>query len=1159
MADLNPNRHDIDATAVSSGTGATSHFGSGAARQPSAHFFQPGTTVGNRYEIIALMGEGGMGAVYKAQDRELDRAVALKTVRADLASHPDMVRRFRQELILARQVTHRNVVRIFDIGEAEGIKFISMEFVEGEDLRSLLQEKGKFSPDEAVALVEQVCHALEAAHAEGVIHRDLKPANIMRDHHGRIVVMDFGLARTLESGLTETGGMVGTIEYMSPEQALGQEVDTRSDIFAIGLIFYELLTGKTPYKAESAIASLLRRAQERAIPVCEIEAGVPQILSDIVARCLERDRNQRYQSATEIIADLQAYRGGGAIRASTVPVLEVPPRPKSRRWHYVIAAVLLVALLGGGLALRHAAFRPATAGLPAKPELSLAVVPFRNASGDAKLDWLSRSLGEMLRTDIGQSAQLKTVSSNDVNQMLQDLRLGPQDSLDSATIKHLADFTGAEVLISGQYTKFNEQIRLDVWLQDLKHNRTAPVKAEASNESALPAAIDQLAQSIRDQLALPKDTVAQMQASAFKPSTSSMAALKAYSDGMLRLSHGKDLEAQKAFQTATESDPQFALAFAALGQTYANLGYGDKAEEAAHKAADLAQKLPQQERDRILAIEAQVSSDNNKAIEYYTNLAKASPNDADIQLTLAQLYRNIGNYDNARDHLGRLLTQEPKNARALVALADVEAERHNPRDALDYINRALTIAVQMDDDELRGRVVYETGYIYKLLNRPDDALRNYQESLAIRRRLGEKAGTAQALAEIADVENSQGKPDLAIATYKQAIQLQREIGDKTYLSHTLMNLGGVYTTRGQYDEGLKNFKESLQLQRELHNEDYEASCLSNIGSIYFFTGRYDDALIYYQQALGLMQKLKNQGQMAAVLYNVGDTDARLGQYEDAINNYLRGLQLARESHDKEMAAFGAYGLAKMFTSQGRYGAALSSGEEAVKYYRELKDRTPSMVQALGAHGQVLALLGRSSGAEKVLKEQLKLAQDIKSDMHIAQALELEGERLFYDGNVNKARSTLQQALLTAARSKDPETTLMVKAMLAEVTVASGASRGAVPELRKLAQEADARGLKNVSSQCSLSLVQALINARDYRNAAEEADRVRRMSDKMGFKLVGAKTRYLQGAILRATGKPSEAAEQEKQAREILHDLSEELHADSLLKRADLRPIVSQAQ
>src|SRR5689334_520595 len=157
MADLNPNRHDIDATAVSSGTGATSHFGTGAARQPSAHFFQPGTIVGNRYEIIALIGEGGMGAVYKARDRELDRAVALKTVRADLASHPDMLRRFRQELILARQVTHRNVVRIFDIGEAEGIKFISMEFVEGEDLRSLLQEKGKFSPDEAVALVEQVC------------------------------------------------------------------------------------------------------------------------------------------------------------------------------------------------------------------------------------------------------------------------------------------------------------------------------------------------------------------------------------------------------------------------------------------------------------------------------------------------------------------------------------------------------------------------------------------------------------------------------------------------------------------------------------------------------------------------------------------------------------------------------------------------------------------------------------------------------------------------------------------------------------------------------------------------------------------------------------------------------------------------------------------
>ena len=223
-----------------------------------------------RYEILQILGEGGMGAVYKAKDRELNRTVALKVIRADLAKHPAIIDRFKQELLLAHQVTHRNVIRIYDLGEAEGMKFITMEYIEGEDLRSLLLDNKKFAPAEAVEIMEQVCRALEAAHSVGVIHRDLKPQNIMQDKSGRIVVMDFGLARTLEGdGMTQTGALVGTMEYMSPEQALGKQLDQRSDLFALGLILYELLTGQMPFKAESAVASLIKRTQERAAPLSD--------------------------------------------------------------------------------------------------------------------------------------------------------------------------------------------------------------------------------------------------------------------------------------------------------------------------------------------------------------------------------------------------------------------------------------------------------------------------------------------------------------------------------------------------------------------------------------------------------------------------------------------------------------------------------------------------------------------------------------------------------------------------------------------------------------------------------------------------------------------------------------------------------------------------
>src|SRR6266702_4277529 len=204
----------------------------------------PGAVLGQRYEIQQVLGQGGMGAVYKARDREVNRIVAVKVIRPDLAGNAAIIDRFKQELILSHQVTHKNVVRIYDIGEADGVKFITMEYIAGQDLRTLIAERKVLPPEQAVAVMEQVCRALEAAHAVGVIHRDLKPQNIMSDDHGRVVVMDFGLARSLDSddGMTQTGAVIGTFEYMSPEQGLGKQLDQRSDLFAVGLIFYELLT-----------------------------------------------------------------------------------------------------------------------------------------------------------------------------------------------------------------------------------------------------------------------------------------------------------------------------------------------------------------------------------------------------------------------------------------------------------------------------------------------------------------------------------------------------------------------------------------------------------------------------------------------------------------------------------------------------------------------------------------------------------------------------------------------------------------------------------------------------------------------------------------------------------------------------------------------------
>src|SRR6266581_4226587 len=343
---------------------------------------QPGFILGGRYEILEALGEGGMGSVYKARDRELDRLVALKVIRPDLAGNPAIIQRFKQELILARQITQRNVVRIFDLGEATGIKFITMEYVEGQDLHSLLQEHKKFAPKDAVEIILQVCRALEAAHGEGIIHRDLKPQNIMQSTQGRIVVMDFGLARNVEAaGMTQTGALVGTMDYMSPEQALGKDLDQRSDLFALGLIFYELLAGKMPYKSESAVASLLKRTQERAVPVLTHDPTIPTVISNAVSKCLERDLNLRYHTASEILADLEAWQGGRA--AATLSFPSVGIWAQERWMRAVLAILLLAAVVFAGVMLRG---RIAKSAPVANKSVTVLVSDFTNHTGDPIFD-----------------------------------------------------------------------------------------------------------------------------------------------------------------------------------------------------------------------------------------------------------------------------------------------------------------------------------------------------------------------------------------------------------------------------------------------------------------------------------------------------------------------------------------------------------------------------------------------------------------------------------------------------------------------------------------------------------------------------------------------------------------------------------------------------
>ena len=1132
--------------------------------QSAAPMLDAGDVLGGRYEILQLLGEGGMGAVYKAMDRELDRPVALKLIRPELASNPSILARFKQELLLSRQVTHKNVIRIYDLGDADGVKFITMEFVEGRDLRALIQERAqeqkKFSAEEAVEIMQQVCQALEAAHGVGVIHRDLKPQNIMREDSGRILVMDFGLARTMEGdGMTQVGALVGTMEYMSPEQALAKELDQRSDIFTAGLILYELLTGKMPFRADSALASLIKRTQERAVPVSDHDGSIPGTLSSVVSKCLERDPALRYQNATEMLRDLDSWQGNRA--AATLGFHpDVKPWGQTVPWPLLTGIVTVLILAMVGYFYRASLFSSADkAGTEkAVPAISLAVMPFQNASGDQTWDWLGPSLADMLSTDVGQSSHLRTVSPDRVQQVFHDLRIAPNSNVDSSMLGRVAEFTNADTLVWGQYTKLGDRIRIDATLQDRKHNRTVQVKSEAASQQDLSAAVDRLAGMIRQNLALSSDLVKELQAQSFKPTSTSVDALRDYNEGVQFLRQGNNLEAQKRLLAATSEDQQFAVAYSRLGEAYSALGYDSEAEQSARRAVELSQSLPLAQKYFIEASLARVTKDNQKAIAAYGNLEKSFPDNLDVLFALGSLNEDAGDLDKARAYYTKVLQADAKNIDALLAMGRVEIKSGNPQQGLDPLDRARHLAIDLDNPEQQALILQATGIAYKLMNKPAEALRNYEDSMAINQRLGQKRGVAASLVEIAQVQLLLGKPDAALSAYNDALKIRREIGAKKEAGDTLIDLGDFYLERGQPDQALQAFKESLQIQRDAGDETYQGLCLNNIATAYSQKGENEDALTYLQQALQIREKLNVPADIAETLHNLGEAYAALGQYDQAMTSFIRGLDLYRKSDDKQGAAVMSRSMGVVFEYQGRLGPAAGALQDAVNAFRNLGDRSSNMADSLSELADALAKAGRGAESGKLLDEAQALARGLKNDALTASILNSQGDATFYQGDLKAARDAYEQALRLASHTSDKDLLLTSKLNLARVAVADGHSRTEVVDLHSVAQQADSQGRKYISLASSVLLAEAMIKNKDYAAGRQELQRDLGRSEKLGLRLESARIHYLLGTSLRLSGNASEAAAQYREATRLLDEIGKEPGAEHVNERFDLKPIYSDA-
>ncbi len=755
----------------------------------------PGMILGGRYEILETLGEGGMGAVYKAQDRELGRTVALKVIRPELASNPDILQRFKQEILLASKVTDRNIIRIYDLGDADGVKFITMEYVQGEDLRAILRRQGKLTPADAVDIMEQTVSGLSAAHREGIVHRDLKPGNIMRASDGRVLVMDFGLARSLTSdGLTRTGMMLGTMEYMSPEQAQGMEVDARSDIFTVGLIIYELLTGLMPFQAESAIASLLKRTQQRAIPVSDIDKNIPGVLSNIVSKCLEKDPALRYQTAEALLADFHAWQGKSPSSKVSVSSLGLwMNRMRELSWSRIAMIILLLVATSVGVAWYTIRRQRAAAGVAHAP-VSVLVADFQNNTSDSLFD---DTLEPMVNVALEGASFINAYNRGSARRLAGKLP-NPSTKLDADTARRVAVSQGLSAIITGSLSSQGSGYRLSLGAVDaVTGNTLATANVTAANKDEILLAVPKVAAPIRKALGDTTPESVQLAATQGSFAASNLEAVHLYGVAMEQQSAGKMQDALQSFTKAAELDPNFARAYSGMAATSHGLGNSADAQKYIKLALAHVDRMSERERYRIRGLYYLYSGDFGKCIDEYSTLVKLYPADNLGHNNLAGCYNELRNYPKALEELQSALKITPNSLMYRFNISILSTYTGDFQEA----EKQARAVMQANPSFEQGYTAL--AYAQFAQEKLPDATQSYQDVAKI-----SPLGVSMSASGLADLALYEGRYSDAArmlengATADLAAKNSREVEKFTVLAHT-------YLLQGHKDKALQAAKRAL--------------------------------------------------------------------------------------------------------------------------------------------------------------------------------------------------------------------------------------------------------------------------------------------------------------------------------------------------------------
>ena len=855
--------------------------------------------MGERYQIVRLLGQGGMGAVYEARDRELDRTVALKVIRSDMTGNPEVYRRFKQEIILARQITHRNVIRIFDFGQADGIKFITMEYIEGESLHRVLMQKKKMEARAATQVMAQICRALEAAHAEGVIHRDLKPHNIMLDKNGRAYVMDFGIARSvLSSEATFTGAVVGTPDYMSPEQAKGLPVDARSDLFSAGIILYEMLSGETPFQADSTMGKLWKRTSEPARPLRELDQNIPQPLSDIVKKCLEIDPQKRFASAGELLHEIEFWQEPQAGTVTKTQPATLPLYVKVIGGALVAALAVMTIVLGSKIIRRPMASRSS---------LSLLIADFENKTGDSVFNG---TLEPMLSVALEGAPFITSYDRGQAKKVASHLQPNAA-GMDSRLAEVVAVREGVNVVLAGAVTRDGSGYKVSVTTLDPGTGKPL-IRDEAiyaPNKQAVLGVAGQLAERIRKGLG-DKTPTSVLQAQAETYTAGSMEAAHAYAVAQDLQLAGKWTEAIKAYSRAIELDPEMGRAYAGLAAMYSNLGKGQEAEKNYQQAMARIDRMTDREKYRTRSGYYLLMRNEAKAMDELNGLVKQYPADTAGHANLALAYFYQRDMAKALEEQRHAISIMPSSVQQRSNLSLYELY------AGDF-EAAARDAQQTLQDNPKFEVGARTLALAKLAGgHLEDARQEYAKLQAM-----SPLGASMASAGLADLALYEGHLNGAVEVLKKGIAADVDAKNVESATNGRVNLALTEAALGARAEA-----ESLAAQAVRDSRDQ--SVLYRAAQVFLALGLEARAL---QLAAPLEQRLENDPQHYAKLI-AGEAQLRKGNIREAIGTF----QAAQKLGDSWLGRFDmgrAYLEAGAFTeASSEFDICLSRRGEATSVF-----------------------------------------------------------------------------------------------------------------------------------------------------------------------------------------------------------------------------------